>query len=83
MGIRNWLVAVIMAAVCPAMTDSYTPQPAEDTEAESAGETEARVEALRRQIERETAEQAAIYENMSDDERMRGIVYEPVGRDDE
>ena len=34
--------------------------------------------ALQRQVEREAAQQEAAYGRMSDRERMRGIVYEPI-----
>ena len=40
----------------------------------------ARLAAKERQAESEAAEAAAVYGRMSDDERMRGIVYEPVGK---
>jgi len=40
----------------------------------------ARLAAKERQAESEAAEAVAVYERMSDQERMRGIVYDPVGK---
>nr|DAY15907.1 MAG TPA: hypothetical protein [Caudoviricetes sp.] len=64
----RWMVGTLIALAYAAMTGSCTPQPA-------AG----RMTLQQRQADKETAAVAAVYGRMSDQERMRGIVYEPTG----
>ncbi|WP_301668144.1 hypothetical protein [Neisseria basseii] len=76
---RNWLIAAIVAVAYAAMDGSCTPQPTAHRQLVGQPDTAAaRLAAKERQAESEVAETVAVYERMSDQERMRGIVYEPV-----
>jgi lipoprotein len=71
---RNWLIAAIVAVAYAAMAGSCTPQPAPPPSRVPPPPAEGR------RAEGEAAEAAAVYGRMSDQERMRGIVYDPVGK---
>lgn len=76
---RNWLIAAIVAVAYAAMAGSCTPQPAAHRQLVGKPDTvAARLAVKERQAEGEAAEAAAVYERMSDQERMRGVVLEPV-----
>lgn len=72
--LRQWLIAVAAAITYSGLAASCAPQPVPAVSARAA----ARSAALQRQVEREAAQQEAAYGRMSDQERMRGIVYEPA-----
>ena len=77
---RNWLIATIVAVAYAAMAGSCTPQPAAHRQlVGKPDKAAARLAAKERQAESEAAEVAAVYGRMSDQERMRGVVLEPVG----
>ena len=74
----RWLIAGVLAVAYSAMAASCAPQPV-SAKVSAAREAVIRKEALLRQIEREADALSEVYEKMSDAERMRGVVYEPVG----
>ena len=78
--LRQWLIAVAAAIAYSALAASCAPQPVPAVNARAAAVQEAadHSAALQRQVEREAAQQEAAYSRMSDQERMRGIVYEPI-----
>ena len=80
--LRQWLIVVAAAIAYSALAASCAPQPVPAMNARAAAvqEAAARSTALQRQVEREAAQQEAAYSRMSDQERMRGIVYDPIPR---
>ena len=78
--LRQWLIAVATAIAYSGLAASCAPQPVPAVSARAAVVQEAAVRsaALQRQVEREAAQQEAAYSRMSDQERIRGIVYEPA-----
>ena len=80
--LRQWLIAVAAAITYSGLAASCAPQPvpALSVRAAAVQEAAARSAALQRQVEREAAQQEAAYGRMSDQERMRGIVYDPIPR---
>ena len=78
--LRQWLIAVVAAIAYSGLAASCTPQPVPAMNARAAAVQEAadRSAALQRQVEHEAAQQEAAYSRMSDQERMRGIVYDPI-----
>ena len=78
--LRQWLIAVAAAIAYSGLAASCAPQPVPAVsrvlvQAEPATE---RMAALQRQADQEAAQWEAAYSRMSDQERMRGIVYEPI-----
>ena len=78
--LRQWLIAVAATIAYSALAASCSPQPVPAVNARAAAVQEAadHSAALQRQVEREAAQQEAAYSRMSDQERLCGIVYEPI-----
>ena len=76
--LRRWMVGTLIALAYAAMTGSCTPQPVANRVLVQTEPTTDRMAALQQQADREATQWEAAYSRMSDQERMRGIVYEPV-----
>ena len=76
--LRRWMVGTLIALAYTAMTGSCTPQPAANRVLVQTEPATDRMAALQQQADREATQWEAAYSRMSDQERMRGIVYEPV-----
>lgn len=76
--LRRWMVGALIALVYAAMTGSCTPQPAANRVLVQTEPATDRMAALQQQADREATQWEAVYSRMSDQERMSGIVYEPI-----
>lgn len=76
--LRRWMVGTLIALAYADMTGSCTPQPAANRVLVQAEPATDRMAALQQQADREATQWEAAYSHMSDQERMSGIVYEPV-----
>lgn len=76
--LRRWMVGTLIALAYAAMPGSCTPQPAANRVLVQTEPATERMAALQRQADQEATQWEAAYSRMSDQERMRGIVYEPI-----